>query len=93
MERLSLHDNPGGSHQVPNPQQEPPPQNAAGQPTTQGGPPQLPPQMFTTAAQLLDLTDSECALFSMMASGISRATMPALDEHFSAVHVFRQLFM
>lgn len=24
-----------------------------------GGPPQLPPQMFTTAAQLLDLTDSE----------------------------------
>jgi hypothetical protein len=23
------------------------------------GPPQLPPQMFTTAAQLLDLTDSE----------------------------------
>ncbi|KAL8802504.1 MAG: hypothetical protein Q9223_006624 [Gallowayella weberi] len=24
-----------------------------------GGPPQLPPQMFTTAAQLLDLTDSK----------------------------------
>ena len=30
---------------------------AASAPT--GGPPQLPPQMFTTAAQLLDLTDSE----------------------------------
>lgn len=32
---------------------------------SRGGPsgppvPQLPPQMFTTAAQLLDLTDSEC---------------------------------
>ena len=27
-------------------------------PTTAQGPPQLPPQMFTTAAQLLDLTDS-----------------------------------
>lgn len=28
------------------------------------GPPQLPPQMFTTAAQLLDLTDSELVPFS-----------------------------
>lgn len=29
-----------------------------GQTGPTGGPPQLPPQMFTTAAQLLDLTDS-----------------------------------
>jgi len=28
--------------------------------------PQLPPQMFTTAAQLLDLTDSEHALLCRM---------------------------
>jgi len=28
--------------------------------------PQLPPQMFTTAAQLLDLTDSETHRYSIM---------------------------
>ncbi|KKY23434.1 putative small nuclear ribonucleoprotein [Phaeomoniella chlamydospora] len=31
-------------------------------PTTAQGPPQLPPQMFTTAAQLLDLTDKKLML-------------------------------
>lgn len=35
--------------------QEMPPPEARGGPQA---PPQLPPQMFTTAAQLLDLTDS-----------------------------------
>lgn len=47
MENLSLHDAgpPGG-----------PPSQAGTQPPPV---PQLPPQMFTTAAQLLDLTDSE----------------------------------
>lgn len=60
MERLSLNDN---AHQR-NPQQQQQFQNQqqnalgpAGQMPT-SGPPQLPPQMFTTAAQLLDLTDS-----------------------------------
>jgi U6 snRNA-associated Sm-like protein LSm1 len=50
MERLSLNDLP------PGPQMDPK------QPMPMGPPPvaQLPPQMFTTAAQLLDLTDSEC---------------------------------
>ncbi|KAL8707126.1 MAG: hypothetical protein Q9220_007789 [cf. Caloplaca sp. 1 TL-2023] len=39
--------------------------NAAGAPNhapPPGGPPQLPPQMFTTAAQLLDLTDKKLVL-------------------------------
>ncbi|KAL2056954.1 hypothetical protein ABVK25_002693 [Lepraria finkii] len=49
MENLSLQDLPpaGG----PNHAQPP-----------AGGPPQLPPQMFTTAAQLLDLTDKKLVL-------------------------------
>ena len=53
MERLSLNDQPpAGGQQGQQPQQN----NMLG-PMSQG-PPQLPPQMFTTAAQLLDLTDS-----------------------------------
>lgn len=52
MENLSLQDQQlGGGPLGPNHAAFPPP----------GGPPQLPPQMFTTAAQLLDLTDSETA--------------------------------
>ena len=51
MENLSLHD--AGPQGQPDPSQQG--QNLAmSQPV-----PQLPPQMFTTAAQLLDLTDSE----------------------------------
>ena len=52
MEHLSIHDHgdvPGGAHS----------ENA---PPTAPALPQLPPQMFTTAAQLLDLTDSEVPL-------------------------------
>jgi U6 snRNA-associated Sm-like protein LSm1 len=51
MENLSIQD-----HAAPTPTS-----NALGPaavPTVQGAP-QLPPQMFTTAAQLLDLTDSK----------------------------------
>lgn len=72
MDRIPIHDAaarrmPPGSmpppppQPQPQPQQHPPPQNAAGDgpPLVPQGPPQLPPQMFTTAAQLLDLTDSE----------------------------------
>jgi U6 snRNA-associated Sm-like protein LSm1 len=62
MENLSLHDAgpPGqpGPQQMGQQQQQPQQQQQ-----TLGMPPpvpQLPPQMFTTAAQLLDLTDSEC---------------------------------
>ena len=60
MENLSLHD--AGPQGQPGPQQmgqqqPPPPQQTLGVPPPV---PQLPPQMFTTAAQLLDLTDSEC---------------------------------
>ncbi|KAL6232275.1 hypothetical protein BDW75DRAFT_218143 [Aspergillus navahoensis] len=59
MERLSINDPPGaGPHG--NPPQGLPPQGNLG-PMTHG-PPQLPPQMFTTAAQLLDLTDKKLVL-------------------------------
>ena len=51
MKNLSLHD--AGPQPSPGPQQ-----------MQQGPPPvpQLPPQMFTTAAQLLDLTDKKLML-------------------------------
>jgi U6 snRNA-associated Sm-like protein LSm1 len=58
MENLSLNDPPPppGS---PQRQMGQMPQPSAVLPDAQPqGPPQLPPQMFTTAAQLLDLTDS-----------------------------------
>ncbi|KAJ5780224.1 hypothetical protein N7457_005384 [Penicillium paradoxum] len=63
MERLSLNESPAPAQRTPQQTQQFP-QNALGpagpQPT--GGPPQLPPQMFTTAAQLLDLTDKKLVL-------------------------------
>lgn len=52
MENLSISDPPRGGTPQSGGQLGPTP----GAPS---GPPQLPPQMFTTAAQLLDLTDSE----------------------------------
>jgi U6 snRNA-associated Sm-like protein LSm1 len=64
MEKLSLDDRPPMGH--------PPPQQLPGvlgmaPPVA----PQLPPQMFTTAAQLLNLTDSELPMdpFIMWGSG------------------------
>lgn len=69
MENLSIHDpSPAaGASPQPPPQQMPgaPPQQQQQQQQGPPGPPppmavpQLPPQMFTTAAQLLDLTDSQ----------------------------------
>ncbi|KAL5003465.1 hypothetical protein BDV10DRAFT_155086 [Aspergillus recurvatus] len=59
MERLSINDPPGASPHG-NPPQGFPQQGNLG-PMTHG-PPQLPPQMFTTAAQLLDLTDKKLVL-------------------------------
>ena len=59
MERLSLNDSPANAQQRNSQQSSQ--QNTlgpAGQMKPTSGPPQLPPQMFTTAAQLLDLTDS-----------------------------------
>jgi len=54
MENLSLHDAGPQGH---------PGLQSQGQDLGMPPPvPQLPPQMFTTAAQLLDLTDSECAV-------------------------------
>ncbi|KAH9826998.1 small nuclear ribonucleoprotein (LSM1), partial [Teratosphaeria destructans] len=59
MEKLTIHDTPQGlpGTGLPPPGQMPPQQNLgpAGPPAA----PQLPPQMFTTAAQLLDLTDKK----------------------------------
>ena len=56
MENLSIQD-PGPPGQQPAQQMGRgiPPEG----PITPQPPPQLPPQMFTTAAQLLDLTDSK----------------------------------
>ncbi|KAI9368596.1 putative small nuclear ribonucleoprotein [Aspergillus egyptiacus] len=60
MERLSINDpHPGQPSNAP--QGFPPQHNNMLGPMTHG-PPQLPPQMFTTAAQLLDLTDKKLVL-------------------------------
>ncbi|KAL4754587.1 hypothetical protein BDW72DRAFT_165695 [Aspergillus terricola var. indicus] len=59
MERLSINDPPGAGPHGNTPQGIPPQGNLG--PMTHG-PPQLPPQMFTTAAQLLDLTDKKLVL-------------------------------
>lgn len=61
MEHLHLNDAPPGQGGSPLP---PPPQGPPGGPMLGRPPPppqQLPAQMFTTAAQLLDLTDSKPA--------------------------------
>jgi U6 snRNA-associated Sm-like protein LSm1 len=50
MENLSLEDRPPSGFVQQRDVPTPPPGSTV---------PQLPPQMFTTAAQLLDLTDSE----------------------------------
>ncbi|BCR88372.1 U6 snRNA-associated Sm-like protein LSm1 [Aspergillus chevalieri] len=63
MERLSIHDPPPAATQQS--QQQPPQQqqqNLGSASMVTQGPPQLPPQMFTTAAQLLDLTDKKLVL-------------------------------
>lgn len=60
MEHLHLNDAPPGQGGSP----LPPPQGPPGGPMLGRPPPppqQLPAQMFTTAAQLLDLTDSKSA--------------------------------
>ncbi|PKX98983.1 U6 snRNA-associated Sm-like protein LSm1 [Aspergillus novofumigatus IBT 16806] len=63
MERLSLNDPPAGPPRGNTPQSFSQQNNMLGPsaPMRQG-PPQLPPQMFTTAAQLLDLTDKKLVL-------------------------------
>lgn len=55
MERLPIRESGGSPRQQGQTQQ-------AGPPPVPQGPPQLPPQMFTTAAQLLDLTDKKLVL-------------------------------
>ncbi|GAM84589.1 hypothetical protein ANO11243_025850 [Dothideomycetidae sp. 11243] len=62
MEHLSIHDRPPSGQATPGPSFPPgqmPPQQRGQQmmPPPPPSVPQLPPQMFTTAAQLLDLTD------------------------------------
>ncbi|KAI1373764.1 hypothetical protein F4677DRAFT_428219 [Hypoxylon crocopeplum] len=58
MENLSIHDPPSqpGAHQSGG---QTPQTSGRGAPQPQPQPQQLPPQMFTTAAQLLDLTDKK----------------------------------
>lgn len=73
MENLTLNDPP--APQSASPQRQPLGNNssnnngAAVLPGVPHGAPQLPPQMFTTAAQLLDLTDSTCPPFFFGFSG------------------------
>ncbi|KAI9869392.1 MAG: SM-like, degradation of cytoplasmic mRNAs and positively regulates transcription initiation [Trichoglossum hirsutum] len=55
MEQLTLHDTPPPPGQNAHPPPPPPPLGPQQLPQL----PQLPPQMFTTAAQLLDLTDKK----------------------------------
>ncbi|RAO66739.1 uncharacterized protein BHQ10_002751 [Talaromyces amestolkiae] len=55
MERLPIRESAGSPRQQGQNQQ-------SGPPPAPQGPPQLPPQMFTTAAQLLDLTDKKLVL-------------------------------
>ncbi|THC89029.1 hypothetical protein EYZ11_011523 [Aspergillus tanneri] len=63
MERHSINDPPAGPQQQGNaPPGFPPQQNNNVLGSMTHGPPQLPPQMFTTAAQLLDLTDTNLVL-------------------------------
>ncbi|KAA8650707.1 U6 snRNA-associated Sm-like protein LSm1 [Aspergillus tanneri] len=63
MERHSINDPPAGPQQQGNaPPGFPPQQNNNVLGSMTHGPPQLPPQMFTTAAQLLDLTDKKLVL-------------------------------
>ncbi|KAL2872685.1 U6 snRNA-associated Sm-like protein LSm1 [Aspergillus lucknowensis] len=61
MERLSTNDSPAAGQHGNQPQGFHSQGNNMLGPMTQG-PPQLPPQMFTTAAQLLDLTDKKLVL-------------------------------
>ncbi|KAL4933564.1 U6 snRNA-associated Sm-like protein LSm1 [Aspergillus undulatus] len=58
MERLPINDPAGPGQQGKPPQGFPPERSLGPSAPMTHGPPQLPPQMFTTAAQLLDLTDS-----------------------------------
>ncbi|EER25486.1 U6 snRNA-associated Sm-like protein LSm1, putative [Coccidioides posadasii C735 delta SOWgp] len=53
---------PPHSQQHQMPRGSTPPQQQGGAPVLPSGPPQLPPQLFTTAAQLLDLTDKKLVL-------------------------------
>ncbi|KAK2756781.1 SM-like, degradation of cytoplasmic mRNAs and positively regulates transcription initiation [Arachnomyces sp. PD_36] len=66
MEHLSLQDNPGGKQSGPHgpgqSQQQPHGPAQLGSASRPQAPPQLPPQMFTTAAQLLDMTDTNLVL-------------------------------
>lgn len=72
MERLTIHEQPplGAS-----------PQPQGSQPILPGPPgppvvPQLPPQMFTTAASLLDLTDSKILLVQDVAHSRQACAQP-----------------
>ncbi|KAL4968590.1 U6 snRNA-associated Sm-like protein LSm1 [Aspergillus stella-maris] len=62
MERLSINDTPAPAQQGNPPQGFPQERNLGPSAPMTHGPPQLPPQMFTTAAQLLDLTDKKLVL-------------------------------
>lgn len=55
------------------------------------GPPQLPPQMFTTAAQLLDLTDSKCGTWMWMGGGKGNERKGGEKRKLTGVVCFREV--
>tara|TARA_R110002060_G_scaffold59888_1_gene69688 strand:- start:186 stop:440 length:255 start_codon:yes stop_codon:yes gene_type:complete len=74
MENLTLDENNAGGAPPPQQQQQllgPSPQNQ-----------QLPPQMFTTAAQLLDMTDSKG--FSFLPLGTDHCSCDPFSSDFSS---------
>ncbi|KAF7537912.1 hypothetical protein G7054_g3306 [Neopestalotiopsis clavispora] len=62
MENLAIHDTPPPGQGTPQAQGQFPPQALGGRAPPPPQPQQLPPQMFTTAAQLLDLTDKKLVI-------------------------------
>lgn len=57
-------------------------------PSAMQGPPQLPPQMFTTAAQLLDLTDSTYSITHWLPNGLLELELDLLEDE--SVVVWRE---
>jgi len=91
MERLSIHDPPPAATQQS--QQQPPQQqqqNLGSASMVTQGPPQLPPQMFTTAAQLLDLTDSKCGIWMWKGGGKGDERKERREEKLTGILCFRE---
>lgn len=90
MERLSIHDPPPAAAQQSQQQPQQQQQNLGPASMVTQGPPQLPPQMFTTAAQLLDLTDSKCGIWKWMGGGKENERKGGEKRKLTGVVCFRE---